>query len=568
MRQRKWCRAALALLLTAAAVYFATTTLLNVDSAKISVARMSRYPTTGLPDSVFEDPEGHRGNGGRSGDASSPAPDSDHSQPPNFVFLLADDLGYGDVGYNGGRAETPCLDAMAAGKHSLLLTRSYSGAPVCSPTRGTLLTGRNHNRYCMWMANWAGMCNDGECPSRMPLPTTEISVAEILRSRGYRTAVFGKWHVGDLIAQEGGHSIWPVSHPGMHGFEEWLVTERSGITATPNCGCFQNTTCIMGHCHTKAKQYCRNYYSYSQENDRVEGYPEPIQGDDSHFILGKFQDYLERVTKTGTPFFVYLPFHTVHARFLAVEPYLSYYTSRGYDAITADYYGAITAMDAVIGKIRDLLREYRVSENTVLWFTSDNGPAKPKVEGKPTGSTGGLRGWKGSLYEGGIRVPGIIEWPRMITENRESQFPVVTTDFLPTVCDILGVQPPTDRPIDGISILPLVRNSSQHRDKPIPFAFRITDGFESSFSAVLNGDRFKLIVKYKDRKAERFSLYNIVSDPAETVDLSREHPEVVEAMSRELQSWLKSVEKSGKKEVGCLLHSNSKPSCQCAGSRN
>ena len=472
----------------------------------------------------------------------------------NFVFLLADDLGYGDVGYNGGGAATPTLDAMAAGENSLLLTRSYSGSPVCSPTRGTLLTGRNHNRYCMWRANSAGMCNDGECPSRMPLPPSEISVAEILRNQGYHTAVFGKWHVGDLRPLKGGHDLWPVSHPGMHGFEDWLVTERSGITATPNCGCFHNATCLMGHCKAKAKQYCRNYYYLSKENNKIEGYDEPIPGDDSHFILDKFEDYLRKVTKSGSPFFIYLPFHTVHARFVAVEPYKSYYTSQGYDALTTDYYGSITAMDEVIGRIRELLKAYNVSENTMLWFTSDNGPARPKDGSKGVGSSGGLRGWKGTVYEGGIRVPGIIEWPRMIMTNRKSNFSTVTSDFLPTVCDILGIEPPTDRAIDGISILPLIQNTVQHRGKPIAFAYRILNRFESFFQAALNGDHFKLIAHYQGKKPVQYNIYDIVNDPWEEVDLVEQEAEIVETMSRELDSWVQSVERSAEM-TGCLNHS-------------
>lgn len=147
-----------------------------------------------------------------------------HDELPNFVFIMADDLGYGDLGYTGGTAETPNLDAMAAGPHSLRLDRYYSGAPVCSPTRGSVLTGRNPNRYCLWSANAAKNCDDFKCPITMPLPTSEVTVAQVLRERGYETAVFGKWHIGNLRKPESNQK-WPVVTPNMHGFKEWWVTE-------------------------------------------------------------------------------------------------------------------------------------------------------------------------------------------------------------------------------------------------------------------------------------------------------------------------------------------------------
>ena len=476
---------------------------------------------------------------------------------PNFVFVLADDLGYGDVGYNGGLPETPYLDAMAAGENSLLLTRSYSGGPVCSPTRGTVLTGRNHNRYCIWSANLGVGCNDSQCPTSMPLPTSEISVAQILRSRGYHTAMFGKWHIGDLRRLGRGHGIWPVSHPGMHGFEEWLVTERSGITATPNCGCFQNATCITGHYGDKPA--CKNYYFYSKDEEEVKGYPEPIRGDDSHFILEKFHKYLDKVTKSNQPFFAFLSLHTVHGRYIAIEPYKSHYMKKGYDEKTSDYYGAISAMDAVVGKVRELLREYNVSENTLLWFTSDNGP-----EMRSPGSAGGLRDKKGTLFEGGIRVPSIIEWPKMIPTNRQSSFPVVTSDLLPTVCEIVGVEPPRDRPIDGMSIMTLIQQRTSQRERPIAFASNIRKGnFNSSYTVVLNGDKYKLMLDYNGRRVVGSQLYDIVHDPTESENIASAHPDVVTAMSTELQNWIQSVERSAQR-VGCLGHSGTMPSCNCA----
>ena len=292
---------------------------------------------------------------------------------PNIVFLMADDLGYGDVGYNRRTIKTPNLNQMAAGMNTMHLKRYYSGSSVCSPTRGSVLTGRNPNRYCIWRANIGHQLGDFEMPQTMALPTSEISVAEVLKENGYHTAIFGKWHIGDLKKLSGGNEKWPVSHPGMHGFDRWLVTERSASTTTINCGCFlDKSKCENGHYKTSPP--CTNYHTASTVDGSLEAYEEHIEGDDSNFIVNKFETYLKEVLPTGKPFFVYLPFHTVHHRYVAAEGYREMYESEGFNAKEVDYYGAISAMDAAIGRVRALLRQHNISYNTMVWFTSDNGP--------------------------------------------------------------------------------------------------------------------------------------------------------------------------------------------------
>ena len=474
---------------------------------------------------------------------------------PNFVFVLADDLGYGDLHYTGGQAETPVLDAMATGPNGIQLTRCYAGAPVCSPTRGTVLTGRNHNRYCIFNANLGFGYGDFVVPSTMPLPPSEITVAEILRDNGYRTGIFGKWHIGDLKSVQGAkrryryNHKWPVSHPGMHGFDDWWVTERSAATATINCGCFKNAVCNLGHYPEPLP--CFNYYTRDPHTDELISFPRPIEGDDSHFIAQQFDQFLQRVRQSGEPFFAFLPFHTVHKRYVATKEYGKRYLDQGMDLSIADYYGAITAMDDAIGQIRQTLKKYNVSDNTMLWFTSDNGP-----ERDTPGRTGGLRGRKRDLYEGGIRVPGIIEWPAMIKRNRVSDFPVVSNDFLPTVCDILGVKSPDDRPIDGISILPFLRNETATRSKPIAWAYAIQDDFAvEQYNAALSSNQYKVYAAYSEGKMEKAELYDLKNDRSETKDLSAVHPDILNSMKQELEDWQQSVIKSARDEVQCLGHS-------------
>jgi arylsulfatase A-like enzyme len=191
----------------------------------------------------------------------------------------------------------------------------------------------------------------------------------------------------------------------------------------------------------------------------------------------------------------------------------------------------------------------------MLWFTSDNGPAV-----RSPGNTGGLRGSKGTLYEGGIRVPGIIEWPDVIDSNRQISTPVVTNDFLPTVCDILGIAAPVDRPLDGESILPLLTDkggNEQKRRSSIKWAFKIKDGrFGGSYQvAIINNRNFKLIARYRREKVTESRLYDLSEDPAETTDISAQHQDMYKELLKEVESWRLSVKESAINEVRCHAES-------------
>jgi arylsulfatase A-like enzyme len=466
---------------------------------------------------------------------------------PNIVFMMADDLGYGDVGYNGGIARTPNLDSMARGPNTIHLTRYYSGGPVCSPTRGSVLTGRNPNRYCMWYANVGSKSDDFVIPQRMPLPATELTVAETLKSAGYRTALFGKWHLGDLKPVRRGNPRWPVSHPGMHGFDEWLATGRSAPTHNLNCACFENAS---SNCqptgHYKNTPPCSNYYFMDVNSTNLEQLDAPIRGDDSMFLLNRFERFLDKAVESDKPFFVLLSFHSAHTRYIAspedAEPYLD----MQYNQNHADYYGTITAMDRAVGGVRRLLQQHNISQNTMVWFTSDNGPWRSSP-----GSTGGLKGYKRDLHEGGIRVPGLIEWPAMITENRISHFPVVSSDLFPTVGDIIGNQTSTNV-LDGVSILPMIRNEQHTRNSTIKWAYKIPANFSRKYKAAISGDRYKVFAIYDNDKIVSASLHDLTVDPKERVDLKASNVEEFEALKQELEEWRQSVIHSAKHEVQCF----------------
>ncbi|CAI8012762.1 Steryl-sulfatase [Geodia barretti] len=463
---------------------------------------------------------------------------------PNIIYLLADDLGYGDVEYNKGVALTPHLNSMASGPHSVHFKRFYSGGPSCSPTRGTLLTGRNHNRYCIWHADLGDPKIDLTCPSLGPLPPSELTVAEVLQGAGYHTSIYGKWHVGDLRPIKGGNTKWNVSHPGMHGFREWWVTERQVTTLLPNCKCSKDYSCRFD-ARDYYVRFCQNYWRMNDETGKLEKYPMQIF-DDSDFLV----DRLENLLKTrdpSVPFFTILAFHSVHAPFLSKPHWLQHYGKKGYSSKKVDYLGSTSGLDEAIGRVRRLLKEYGVYDNTMLWFSSDNGPQK----GGP-GSSGGLRGLKGDLWEGGIRVPGIIEWPAAISENRVSSVPVVTSDLLPTVADIVGVDLPSDIKYDGISLLPLLTNKTDRRGSNINFAFHILKGnLDSSYKGAVVGDRYKYYAEFDRGHIRQFYLFDMEREANEKTNVSKSHPQVTASLRGHLEDFLKSVNSSAT-DIGCL----------------
>ena len=406
-------------------------------------------------------------------------------------------------------------------------------------------------RYCVWTANAGNNCDDFKCPEKKPLPLTEVTIAELLSKAGYATYMFGKWHLGDFIDLKG-NPKWPVSHPGLHGFQEWWATERSAPSANMNCACFDKKLCIRGH-YTNDPP-CTNYYTISEKEKgggggKLVNYSEPENGDDANFIADHFGEYLKRrsANKDSRPFFAYLPFHNVHVRYLAYEGFIEQYYKAGYTQDQIDYYGAISAMDAAVGEVRSLLKQYNISTNTMLWFTSDNGYAV----GSP-GSAAFLRGHKAQLYEGGIRVPGIIEWPAYIDKNRATNYSVVSTDLLPTVCDLLKLPCPTDRPIDGRSILPLLKGTTDLRGSSIQWMFSVSDNFDGSYNAAISDDRYKLFASYSKGKMSSSELYDLVNDPSESKDLSEAQPDLAKKYQTDLETWRQSVIKSATKTVKCM----------------
>lgn len=444
--------------------------------------------------------------------------------PPNIVLVMADDQGWGDMAYNGHPAvKTPNFDALAA--EGVRFDNFHAAAPVCSPTRGSVLTGRTPNRYGVFSWGW-------------PLRPQEVTLAEALKKADYRTGHFGKWHLGSVRKDQ-------PTNPGSQGFDEWV--------SSPN---FFDRDPILSD----------------------KGKAVSFQGDSSDATADLAIKFIRDCASKEQRFAVVVWFGSPHSPHQALDADRSLYADQ--PSNVANFLGEITAMDRAFGKLRETLRELGLRQSTLLWYCSDNG-ALPKV-----GSTGGRRGFKGDVYEGGLAVPALLEWPAKFPEPKVVTEPCVTSDILPTLLDIASLEPDKARPLDGISLLPLLEGEQKHRAQPIGFwdaplkgiktpakqwmeeqlaaekgegalgpepqvfaeAAEIKPYFEAQKypgrSAWLDG-KWKLY-RTEDPKTGNVSweLYDLVNDPSESRVLLAEQPERVAQMQEALEAWLESVSKS------------------------
>jgi len=444
---------------------------------------------------------------------------------PNIVLLMADDLGWGDVGFNGGTIiQTPHLDAMA--EAGLTFNRFYAAAPVCSPTRGSCLTGRHPYRYGIPFAN------EGH------LKAGEWTLAELLQNLGYQTGHFGKWHLGTLSPDYSGKKNRGGSEhyatPGMNGFDEWFSTEFAVATWDP----YDPENAHLG----KNMPYdTRALYWHNGEN--VTG---GLEGDDSRIIMDKAIPFIENAARSGDPFFTVIWFHAPHQPVIGGPEYRAKYAQ--YDEEAQHYYACVHALDDQVGRLRATLRELGVADNTMLFFCSDNGPEGDVAEGRTVGSAGPFRGRKRSLFEGGIRVPGVLEWPARVKPGTATDYPAVTSDYLPTLLDVLGVQMPDARPVDGLSLLPVI--DGERTARPAPIGFETIGGTGALMSRTspriaLIENRYKLLTDMTETGEEDL-LYDLQEDRAETTNLATSMPDQVRVMKKYLGTWRESCTTSAR----------------------
>jgi arylsulfatase A-like enzyme len=399
---------------------------------------------------------------------------------------MTDDQGWGDVSYNGlKKIQTPNLDAMAGA--GLRFDRFYSAHPSCSPTRASVMTGRHPYRMnCLWPG--------------MPLRKGEITIAQAVKTAGYSTGHFGKWHLngvagpGKVIAESD-----PFS-PRNVGFDESFSVSN-----------YFETDWTFGH----------------------NGVPERASGDGSDVIVERALRFIEANVKLGKPVLAVVWFGSPHVPHKPLPADLK-------AADGSAYYGEIVGVDRSMGTLRSGLRQLGIADNTLLMFCSDNGSWLDENAPEAHGSNGVLRGKKGELWEGGIRVPGIIEWPDRIKQPAATRVLACTSDIYPTIVDLLKLDVPNQvKPLDGISLVPLLDGQMQQRPTPIGFWHAGDNGPEDG-PAAWNDNQYKL----HKRAADKYELYDITADPSEKTDLAAAHPELVGRMKAELETWLQSVRRS------------------------
>lgn len=468
---------------------------------------------------------------------------------PNIILLMGDDHGWDETAYNGHPyLKTPVLDKMASA--GLQMNRFYSASPVCSPTRGSIITGRHPNRY-------------GTFTPGFSIRPEEVSIAQLMKKAGYLTAHFGKWHLGPVNKES------PTS-PGAMGFDEWLSHD--------------------------------NFFEMNPQLSRNGGAPEKFVGEGSEIIVKEALNFIKKAKKNKKPFFIVIWYGSPHEPYSGLPKDLALYNNlpdsfgnkmvsltsnetglqieRLQREVLRERFAEITAMDRSIGQVRDYLQLLKLRENTLLWYFGDNGTPKEANATVP------FREEKASIYEGGIRVPSVLEWPSLMKQSRKTDVNMVSSDVFPTLAAIIGQALP-NRPIDGINILSIIEGKNAERSesikfwngtgrvqkglKPIPYInpnlqkgttplakiqdgvatrnfknFRHPDIQENDYlgpRAILD-NQYKLVIHELPNGKPFIELFDVILDPAEKNNLISLHSEIATSLGKKLREWQESVLKS------------------------
>ena len=415
---------------------------------------------------------------------------------PNFIVFLTDDQGYGDLGcYGHPLLKTPNIDLFAA--EGMKFTDCHAACPVCSPSRSAILTGRTpyRNGVYTWIA--AGT----EAPF---LRDSEITIAELLKQKGYATCHVGKWHLnGKFNSPE-------QPQPDDHGYDWWFATQNN---AHPS--------------HKDPDNFVRN----GEPVGKLEGFSALL-------IVAEAIDWLNNHRDRRKPFFITVWTHEPHKPIESDPAFMELYSELD-DADLRQHHGNISQIDAAFGLLCKTLDEMQLTDDTFVFYTSDNGPEGNGTTGRTRGSTGGLRGRKRSLYEGGIRVPSMARWPGHIKPGSVCDQPVVGSDIFTTICEIVGVELPGDRTIDGASLVPVFAGEPIQRK--IPLYWRYHGAKDGVNIAMREGD-WKILTP---TDLSRFELYNLRDDVAESEDLAAAEPQRLEAMKQKLIELNSRIEAEG-----------------------
>lgn len=447
-------------------------------------------------------------------------------KPPNFVFILADDLGWTDLGcYGSTFYETSNLDRLAA--TGMKFTQGYAACPVCSPTRASIMTGK----YPASIDNtdWFGAPQPDSVQNHwtrhkplLPAPYKEYmdldekTIAEAMKEAGYHTFFAGKWHLGPNEA------YWP-EHQGFD-------VNKGGWS--------------------RGGPYGPGKYFVPYGNPRLEDGPEGEHLPDR--LASETNQFIEE--HQNEPFFAYLSFYSVHTPLMAREDLEAKYQQKKETLGLEDqwgtegerevrlvqshpvYAGMVEAMDQAVGKVLDKLEELGLAENTIIFFMSDNGGLSTS-EGHPTSNLP-LRAGKGWLYEGGIREPWIVRWPDVTDPGSTTDVPVVSTDFYPTILEMAGLPLQKEQHTDGISFVPVLKNEGAFDRGTMYWHYPHYGNQGGSPGSAIREGNWKLIHWYED---ERVELYDLGKDMEEKNNLAASEPAKVQELQEKLDTWLESV---------------------------
>jgi arylsulfatase A len=414
---------------------------------------------------------------------------------PNIVIFLADDLGYGDLAcYGHPVIRTPNLDSFA--KQGARLTQCYAASAVCSPSRSAILTGRTPYRNGVFTWIPAG--------HEIHLRTSEIALPKLLKSAGYATCHVGKWHLNGHFNK----STQP--QPNDHGYDWWLATQNN---AAPS--------------HENPKNFVRN----GQAIGKVADYSAPFLAKEAITWLRKHRD-------KSKPFLLAVWTHEPHYPIKSAPEFKAIYHDIQ-DEVQRAHHANVTQLDHAFGQLMQALDDLQLTDNTIVFFTSDNGPEGDGVSTPGRGSTGGLRGRKRSVYEGGIRVPGLVRWPGKVEAGSTNDQPVIGSDICVFAVKVAGAKLPTDRVIDGGNLMTALEGRPVERSRSLYWRCAIAP--EPLKIAMRIGD-WKILA---DESLTRLELYNLKDDPQEKNELGAVEPAKLAEMKSALVKLNTEIEAEG-----------------------
>jgi arylsulfatase A-like enzyme len=457
------------------------------------------------------------------------------AQKPNIIFIMADDLGFSELGsYGQKKIKTPHLDQLA--REGMRFTANYCGNAVCAPSRCVLMTGK-HPGHAIVRSN-KSMKPEGQ----FPIPASEVTIGELLQKEGYVTGAFGKWGLGN---------VWSEGNPTKQGFNQFFGY---------NCQ-------AHAHSYYPATLWSDNELYKLNNKPPVPGHASLPKGadpaDPRSYDIFKGQDYApDRINDRALafvkknkdrPFFLYyptvIPHVALHVPDEELKPYLAqkwndppFTRAKGYGYTPhftprAAYAAMISRVDRYIGNVLNLVKELGLEKNTIVVFTSDNGTTHLKLEVDYDffESVKPLRGLKGSLYEGGVRVPLIVKWPGKVKAGSTSDFRTGFEDWMPTLLDLINAKTKAPKTIDGISIAPTLLGEAQ---PPRAFLYREFTGYGGQQAVWLGhwkGVRQNLLRK-NNKTPLKIQLFNLKTDIAESKDVAEQHPEVVAQIRRQMEA--------------------------------